>query len=44
VCAPRFANLEEARIYASSLVADPRHRLIIEKLAPGGCWLTLVWL
>jgi hypothetical protein len=44
VSAPRFASLADARSYAHSVLADPRHTLVIEKLAPGGCWLTLAWL
>ena len=43
VSAPRFASLADARSYAHSVLADPRHPLVIEKLAPGGCWLTLAW-
>ena len=41
---PRFASLADARHYASGLTAPIRSGLIIEKLAPGGCWLPLVWL
>jgi hypothetical protein len=44
VCAPRFASLDEARTFASTVLADPPCRVIIEKLAPGGCWLPLVWI
>ncbi len=44
VCGPRFASLADARTYANGLIADPRHPVVIEKLAPGGCWLTLAWL
>jgi hypothetical protein len=44
VSAPRFASLADAKRYANSVHADPRQPLVIEKLAPGGCWLTLAWL
>jgi hypothetical protein len=44
--APRFASLADARTYANGLAGSlrPSPGLIIEKLAPGGCWLPLVWL
>lgn len=40
--AARFASLELARIYAGSLAASGEPGVVIEKLAPGGCWLPLV--
>ena len=39
---PRFSCLEAARVYASSLVQHDHLSVIVEKLAPGGCWLQLV--
>lgn len=41
VCGPRFTSLDEARVYASSLVQHEHLSVIVEKLAPGGCWLQL---
>ena len=41
VCGPRFTCLDEARVYASSLVQHDHLSVIVEKLAPGGCWLQL---
>ena len=42
VAGPRFSCLEAARVYASSLVQHDHLSVIVEKLAPGGCWLQLV--
>ena len=42
VSGPRFACLDAARVYASSLVQHKHLSVIVEKLAPGGCWLQLV--
>jgi hypothetical protein len=42
VSGPRFTCLEAARVYASSLVQHEHLSVIVEKLAPGGCWLQLV--
>lgn len=37
----RFENLHEARIFAGQLFHDRDHAVILEKLAPNGCWLQL---
>jgi len=42
VSGPRFACLDAARVYANSLVQHEHLSVIVEKLAPGGCWLQLV--
>jgi hypothetical protein len=42
VSGPRFACLDAARVYTSSLVQHEHLSVIVEKLAPGGCWLQLV--
>lgn len=38
---PRFASRQDAETYAESLVGSHERRVIVEKLAPGGCWLLL---
>jgi hypothetical protein len=42
VSAPRFASLALARAYAGDVVAAGGRGVVIEKLAPGGCWLPLI--
>ena len=42
VSGPRFSCLEMAQRYASTLVIHDHLSVIVEKLAPGGCWLPLV--
>ncbi|MFN9619178.1 MAG: hypothetical protein ACK55X_05635 [Synechococcaceae cyanobacterium] len=42
VRAPRFASLALARAYAGDAVAAGERGVVIEKLAPGGCWLPLL--
>lgn len=37
----RFDCLDAATSYASSLVDHKHLSVIVEKLAPGGCWLQL---
>jgi hypothetical protein len=37
----RFASLESANRYASSLLHHHELRVMVEKLAPGGSWLSL---
>ncbi|MFO7630877.1 MAG: hypothetical protein R6W06_15470 [Prochlorococcaceae cyanobacterium] len=37
----RFHTLEHARAFASRLFHDRDHVVILEKLAPNGCWLQL---
>jgi len=38
---PRFDCLDAANSYARSLVHHRHLSVIVEKLAPGGCWLEL---
>ena len=41
VAAPRFTTRDDAETFAH-LVAQDRHQsVVVEKLAPGGCWLQL---
>ncbi len=42
VSGPRFSCLDAAQRYASTLVNHDHLSVIVEKLAPGGCWLPLV--
>ncbi|MEB3352965.1 MAG: hypothetical protein VKM34_01825 [Cyanobacteriota bacterium] len=37
----RFGSLDDARAFAGGLFHDRVHVVILEKLAPGGCWLQL---
>lgn len=37
----RFENLNAARSFAGQLFHDRDHVVILEKLAPNGCWLQL---
>lgn len=37
----RFESLNDAQIFASQLFHDRDHVVILEKLAPSGCWLQL---
>lgn len=41
VDAPRFGSLAEADQYARSLHQAVDQRVLVEKRAAGGCWLTL---
>ena len=41
VDSPRFTSMESANRYAVTLDAFEQCCVIIEKLAPGGCWLQL---
>jgi hypothetical protein len=41
---PRFASRDDAETYAESLVRAHERQVIVEKLAPGGCWLLLTTL
>ncbi len=36
---PRFHNRDEAESYAQSQCRTLERPMILEKLAPGGCWL-----
>ena len=37
----RFESLNDARSFAGQLFHDQDHVVILEKLAPNGCWLQL---
>lgn len=37
----RFESLNDARSFAGQLFHDRDHVVIVEKLAPNGCWLQL---
>lgn len=37
----RFESLNDAQIFAGQLFHDRDHAVILEKLAPSGCWLQL---
>ena len=39
--AARFESLNEAQSFAGQLFHDRDHAVILEKLAPNGCWLQL---
>lgn len=39
--AAHFQTLEHARAFAARLFHDRDHVVILEKLAPNGCWLQL---
>jgi len=39
---PCFCTLEAAKRHATALVQSEHHHVIVEKLAPGGCWLQLL--
>ncbi|MFN5697057.1 MAG: hypothetical protein ACK531_04885 [Cyanobacteriota bacterium] len=41
VLGPRFHSLADADRYARELVLSLHRAVIVEKLAPGGCWLQL---
>ena len=42
VSGPCFCSLEAAELHANSVPQGNHHSVIIEKLAPGGCWLQLL--
>lgn len=37
----RFENLNDAQVFAGQLFHDSDHVVVLEKLAPNGCWLPL---
>lgn len=39
--AARFQTLDHAQAFAGHLFHDREHVVILEKLAPNGCWLQL---
>jgi hypothetical protein len=41
VAGPLFQRRDEAETYAQSLVRSFEQPMILEKLAPAGCWLPL---
>lgn len=44
VAGPRFTSRHDAETYAQGLVGDQHRRVVVEKLAPSGCWLQLATL
>lgn len=41
VLAPRFQCRDEAEVFAQTLACQKHLSVVVEKLAPGGCWLQL---
>lgn len=41
VMGPRFQCRDEAEIFAATLACEHHQSVVVEKLAPGGCWLQL---
>ena len=39
--APRFLNRDDAERFARCLAVEHHQSVVVEKLAPGGCWLQL---
>ena len=39
---PCFCTLEAAQLHAMALIQSNHQSVIVEKLAPGGCWLQLL--
>lgn len=41
VIAPRFWDRDEAETFAQTLAQQQHRSVVVEKLAPSGCWLQL---
>ena len=41
VLAPRFVNRIDAETFAQHVALERNQSVVVEKLAPGGCWLQL---
>ncbi|MFQ6539204.1 MULTISPECIES: hypothetical protein [Aphanothece] len=41
VLAPRFLNRDDAETFARQVALERHQSVVVEKLAPGGCWLQL---
>lgn len=41
VAAPRFSTRDDAETFAHLIAQDRHQSVVVEKLAPGGCWLQL---